>query len=162
MSRVFVWVPWLFEYHASVSYIFVSIMFVWVPWLCEFKCAWVACLFECNICVSITFVWAPYEYHTCVSTRFDWIPCLCLYHCTLQNWGEYIYLQPNMRADISQKNFIWPEIVHQGVSEGKLKIFGSSVARAKNFEFAQRNPLVDNFWSDKIFMTYICLIFGRR
>ena len=73
-----------------------------------------------------------------------------------------IYLRPNMRADISQKNFIWPEIVHQGVSEGKLKIFGTSVARAKNFEFARRNPLINNFWSDKIFMTYICPIFGRR
>ena len=56
-----------------------------------------------------------------------------------------------MRADISQKNFIWPEIVHQGVSEGKLKIFGMSVERAKNFEFAQRNPLVDIFGQIKFF-----------
>ena len=36
---------------------------------------------------------------------------------------DIIYLRPNMRADISQKNFIWPEIVHQGVCEGKLKLY---------------------------------------
>ena len=55
-----------------------------------------------------------------------------------------------MRTDISQKKVISHEIVHQGISEGKLKIFGMSVAMAKNFEFVQINPLVDNFWSDKI------------
>ena len=67
-----------------------------------------------------------------------------------------------MRADISQKNFILPEIVHQEVSEGELKTFSTSVASAKKFEFTLRNPLVDNFWSDEIFLTYIFLKFGHR
>ena len=60
------------------------------------------------------------------------------------------------QANISHKNFIRPKIVDQGVSSGKLKIFGPRYARAKNFEFALRNPLMDNFRSDKIFLTYIC------
>ena len=60
------------------------------------------------------------------------------------------------QANISHKNFIRPKIVNQGGSSDKLIIFGPRYACAKNFEFALRNPLVDNFRSYKIFLTYIC------
>ena len=59
-------------------------------------------------------------------------------------------------ADINQKNVIQPKMVNQEVSMGKLKIVGPHYAHAKNFEFALRNPLVDHFRLDKIFLTYIC------
>ena len=61
------------------------------------------------------------------------------------------------RANISSKNIIELKIFDQGVSSGKLKFFGPHWADPKKIEFARGNPLVDNFRSDKICLTYICL-----
>ena len=60
-------------------------------------------------------------------------------------------------ANISSKNIIKLKIFDLGVSSGKLKIFGPHCADPKKIEFAHGNPLVDNFWSDRICLTYICL-----
>ena len=63
--------------------------------------------------------------------------------------GKTTYLQ------ISGRYFFCPELVDLGVSLAKFKLFSPSVARAEKFEFALRNPLVNQYRGKK-YLPYIC------
>ena len=56
-----------------------------------------------------------------------------------------IYLQLNMKADISKTNFIWPKIVHQGVSVDKLNFFWDQRSEGQKFLVYLKIPLGQKF-----------------
>ena len=65
-----------------------------------------------------------------------------------------IYLCSNMRAVIGQWFFFDTGIVKQVVYEGKFKLFGTSVERAKKFEFARVDHEFDYSSVKKLFAYY--------